>query len=279
MSILKKNATILVLLLTFLLFSPHIGETALAQAQVCKDKSPVSAPTLVSAVAKGNSVTLTWVEGWGPITNYLLAYGLTETTIEYGSPNIGGQGTTSYTVGDLQTGVKYYFKVRPVNGCKPGKFSNKLSATIGSNSVGTVTNKPKLSIYKSVLGTSATASPAAEPTETPTPTTTVNTENTKCESCISWPLIIAEIALLTTYFIFVKKFPALKYVYSVAIPVVIFLLFWKVNQGCSLKGFSCKYFLPLDVIIFMVFVTIYKNRFLNRKTNLPKKASKKITNK
>lgn len=262
MSMSKKIITILVLLFTFLFVSPWMNGEALAQ--VCKDKSPVSAPTLTSAVAQGNSVTLTWVEGWGPITHYLVSYGRSETVMEYGSQNIGGHGTTSYTVGNLQTGVKYYFKVRPVNGCKPGKFSNKVPATIGTSKIGTTDGKPNLSIYKSVLGTTTTATAEAEPTIVPNSTEEGNLNLKKCNGCIGWPLLIAEIALLIAYFSFSKKFPALKYAYSIIIPIAIGMAFWGINYGCPLKGFACKYFLPLNIIIFMASITVYKNKYLNR---------------
>jgi hypothetical protein len=60
---------------------------------------------------------------------------------------MGGQGTTSYTVGNLATGKKYYFVVRAGNGCTPGTFSNELSAVAGE-----------------------TPTPTPAPTDTPTPT-------------------------------------------------------------------------------------------------------------
>lgn len=258
----KKIVTILILLISFLFISPRINADVFAA--VCKDKSPVSAPTLTSAVAQGNSVTLTWVEGWGPITHYLVSYGRSETVMEYGSQNIGGPGTTSYTVGNLETGVKYYFKVRPVNGCKPGKFSNKIPATIGTSKTASTEGKPNLSIYKSVLGTSATASTEAEPTANPAVSPETNTDVKKCEGCVSWPFLIAEVALLVAYFSYSKKYPALKYAYSIIIPIAIGVAFWGINYGCALKGFACKYFLPLNIIVFMTLITIYKNKYLSR---------------
>ena len=100
-------------------------------ANHCTDPKPNSAPILTGAVAGEDSVTLAWIEAQDPVTYYLVAYGRSKTEIEYGNPNIGGRGTTAYTVGGLTRGIKYYFKVRAVNGCKPGKFSNKLSAVPG----------------------------------------------------------------------------------------------------------------------------------------------------
>ena len=90
--------------------------------------APASAPVLTSAVAGTNSVTLFWNEANGPLTYYLVAFGTQPGVSLYGNPNIGGLGTTSYTVTNLSGGQLYYFKVRAGNGCMPGSFSDELSA-------------------------------------------------------------------------------------------------------------------------------------------------------
>src|SRR3989338_8647676 len=98
----------------------------------CSDARPASAPTLLSSEPMSDtSVQLVWQEAQDPVSYYLLAYGTTETSFEYGIPDIGGKSTSTFTINDLQKGVKYYFKVRAGNGCKPGEFSNKLSAIPG----------------------------------------------------------------------------------------------------------------------------------------------------
>ncbi|MEK7127379.1 MAG: fibronectin type III domain-containing protein [Patescibacteria group bacterium] len=94
-------------------------------APSCNDTKPGSAPVLTGAVAGTNSVTLYWTEAADPVTYYLVAYG------NYGNPNVGGKGTTSYTVTHLSGRTTYTFKVRAGNGCKPGDYSNELSATPG----------------------------------------------------------------------------------------------------------------------------------------------------
>lgn len=98
-------------------------------APVCNDTAPAGAPTLTSAVAGTNSVTLTWTEGAGPLTYYLIAYGTSSGSYSYGNPNIGGTGTTSYTVSNLSGGTTYYLVVRAGNGCKPGPFSGEVGVT------------------------------------------------------------------------------------------------------------------------------------------------------
>ena len=153
----RKFFIIFILLFSYFFFAP---QTLAVSNDACDDNSPGGKPVLISAVPKGNSVTLTWSEAQDPVTHYLVAYGRSETEIEYGNPNVGGKGTTTYTVGGLAKGVKYYFKVRPVNGCRPGDFSNKLSATPGLAIGKNIASKPNLSIYKPVLGINTSPTPA-----------------------------------------------------------------------------------------------------------------------
>jgi hypothetical protein len=100
----------------------------------CTDPAPGSTAQLTSAVSSGaNSITLTWIDASNPVTYYLVSYGLSSGNYIYGNPNIGGQGTTSFTVGGLTTGKKYFFVVRAGNGCMPGVFSHEVSAVAGAS--------------------------------------------------------------------------------------------------------------------------------------------------
>lgn len=267
----RKFFITFVLLFLCFFFAPRSLDVVNAAA--CKDKSPASAPILTSAVAGKDSVTLTWIEAQDPLTYYLVAYGRSETEIEYGNPNVGGKGTTTYTVGELVRGVKYYFKVRPVNGCKPGKFSNKLSATPGFIKK-SIVNTPNLSIYKSIQGASiSTTSPTEAKVEMPAPSVIASEKPLKCLTCVSWQLLIIEAILLILYLYLAGKNTSLKQIFSVIIPIVMYILFRKVNQECSLKEFTCKYFFPLEIMILMVIVIVYKK--INFKTNLFNKTKKR----
>lgn len=95
---------------------------------VCSDTPPGGAPTLLSVTAGVNSLALTWNEAPDPVSYYLIAYGTSSGNYQFGNPNIGGKGTTSYSVSNLSGGTTYYFVVRAGNGCSPGPFSNELSA-------------------------------------------------------------------------------------------------------------------------------------------------------
>lgn len=108
---------------------------AAASAPVCSDTKPGSAPKLTSAVSGVNSVTLSWSEAVSPVTYYLVTYGTASGAQTYGNPNVGGAGTSSYTVNNLSGGTTYYFRVRAGNGCMPGDYSNELSASPRGESV------------------------------------------------------------------------------------------------------------------------------------------------
>jgi hypothetical protein len=145
--------------------------SALAQSYSCSEGAPGSTPHLTSAVANGKSqITLTWTDAADPVTYYLISYGIASGKYIYGNPNVGGHDTTSYTVSNLAFGTTYYFVVKAVNGCKPGSFSNEISAT----TTGGVTATP-ISTQTSSQGTSSntTNKNGVNPTDTPAPTQNV----------------------------------------------------------------------------------------------------------
>lgn len=106
--------------------------SSLAPNTSCGDSPPTSAPLLQSALPSGaNQITLTWTEANDPVSYYLVAFGTKSKDYVYGNPNVGGKGTTTYTVDGLARGTTYYFVVRAGNGCAAGAYSNELSAVAG----------------------------------------------------------------------------------------------------------------------------------------------------
>jgi hypothetical protein len=97
-------------------------------APACNATKPGSAPTITSTISGINSVTLNWSKGNDSFTNYLVAYGTKSGSIEYGNPNIGNADTTNYTIKGLSGDIRYYFKIKAINDCMPGDFSNEVSS-------------------------------------------------------------------------------------------------------------------------------------------------------
>ena len=146
--------------------------TAAPPPGACLDPAPGSTAKLISAVSSdAHAITLTWTDADNPVTYYLLSYGLSSGNYIYGVPNIGGQGATSFTVGGLSTGKKYYFVIRAGNGCTPGAFSNELSAIPGT--VATATPVPTQTPQQTVDSNNAISIDTPVPAisvDTPTPT-------------------------------------------------------------------------------------------------------------
>lgn len=150
------------------------------QPGTCTDSAPGSAPVITNAQSAGpHAITLTWTDATNPVSYYLVSYGVASGNYIYGNPNIGGQGTTSYTVGGLNIGTKYYFVIRAGNGCTPGNFSNEMSTVAGGSSATptpthapvdtsspTDTPTPDQSVDQTLVPTDT---PTPMPTEMPTP--------------------------------------------------------------------------------------------------------------
>lgn len=151
----------------------NMGEITFTAAG-CYDSPPGSTPSLTSALANGsNQITITWIDAANPVTRYLVSYGLASGQYIYGNPNVGGQGTTSYTVGSLSPGKKYYFVVQAINGCTPGNFSNEISAMAGGIVAASPTAAQTPTIDISPTAKTTNSQNDITPTGIPTPSQTI----------------------------------------------------------------------------------------------------------
>lgn len=239
---------------------PHQTSIVTTNNLGCRDQSPETAPILTSLEPFDNKVKLNWISAGDPVTYYLIAYGTNKDFMQYGNPNVGGKQTISFTVSGLTNGIKYYFKVRGVNGCKPGKFSNKLSAVPGSKNNSSIL--PNLSIYKLVKSASLSAK---EPEKKVAGFNTSVAGSSTCTTCAGWQLLVGEALLLFLYFFVSSRIRILSKAASVAIPVVFYFLFLQINGNCSAVSFSCKYFLQLSIIIYLITIIVHKNRSVHKK--------------
>lgn len=138
----------------------------------CVDLAPGGSVQLNTAVSAGaHSITITWTDATDPVSYYLVSYGISSGQYIYGNPNVGAQGTTSYTVGGLATGKRYYFVVRAGNGCSPGAFSNELSEVAGgaAPTAAAEDTSTDTTIQTDQQPTDTPENPTDTPIETPVP--------------------------------------------------------------------------------------------------------------
>lgn len=163
-----------------------------------------AAPALISAVSNSdNTATLTWVDSANPVKNYLISYGTFSGKYIYGNPNVGGQGTTSYTVGSLVSGKTYYFVVAASNVCGASGFSNEMSVTVGPTPAPTIepTEAP-LAMTIDTLSDTPTDMPA-EVVDTSTPASAVQNGSSAIKN-IAIALLASGVVILGAVLIGIK---------------------------------------------------------------------------
>jgi len=230
------------------------GATTINNSNVCNDTAPAGAPTILSLVPGANSVTLNWSEGAGPISYYLIAYGTSSGADQYGNPNIGGPGTTSYTVGSLSPGKTYYFKVRAGNGCTSGLFSNELSGGPSGGVIIPPTEIPS-GFQPGVLGeqTQAEYSPSGESDEFLGKTTDYQKK---------WlPILFLLASMLNLIILRINK-NLVSVVLAFGISLVVLLieiLFFK-SDRCYITDIFCRYFWIGSILSFLLPLSLVKGR-------------------
>lgn len=219
------------------------GVTTSNTPDVCSDAIPVGAPTLLSLTPGVNSITLNWSEGVGPLTYYLIAYGTSPGTYQYGNPNIGGPGTKTYTVDSLSPGQTYYFVVRAGNGCSPGPFGNELSGA-PSGGVAILPTEIPTGFQPGVLGeqTEKTESQNFVPESIPSPGDLLG-ETTTCEK--KWlPLLFIFMTIINVVVLRAGNKKFITIILVAGISLVGFLteiIFFK-TDCCRISDIFCHYF-------------------------------------
>lgn len=146
----------------------NIDHNSPGSAPQCTDQKPGSAPVITNAQVTGDGeVTIYWNKANDPITYYLISYGDAPGKEQFGVPNAGDKNTTQYTVKGLTNGVTYYFKVKAVNGCTPGEFSNELSAGSGNSIVTSGTGFSRDEIVDELPTREEETLPSTSPSATP----------------------------------------------------------------------------------------------------------------
>lgn len=265
MKIFSKSNLFIAFFIAFVVF--FTIPTSVTAACKTPTDPPSTEPVLLRAVTGPGTVTLTWEKAGDPVTHYLLQYGTSPNNYSYGNPNIGGRDATSYTVGELQNGVRYYFRIRAENGCKPGDFSNKLSAVPGYAQPKKIRNL--LSYEKLVLGESTSAAKKNI-------LATEVANEVRCISCNGLPLLVLEVILLAVFYFVtnttkkMNKFSPFAFI----IPLLLFF-FVQTQKYCNSLEFTCKYFLLFNVSIFVVMTVLQKQFFISRREKKYVPVSKK----
>lgn len=228
----------------------------------CTAPEPLSAPIITSIETTQGSVKLTWTEGQDPFTHYLIAFGKSKENLEYGLQNIGGKGTTSFYVNHLENNVKYYFRIRPINDCKPGDFSDTASIVVGVDTEDA--DLPDMSIYKSSVAISSDAGILKSPAhnrKTPPDTDKV----TVCTSnCNALHILTAELLLLAAFFLITGKIKHFRPLTSVVIPIGLYIFFKTTSAGCSSITFFCRYFWQLDLLTYLIALLIFRRKSVRK---------------
>lgn len=243
------------------------GAVAGASAPVCNDQKPGSAPTILSVTSGVNSITLNWSEAKDPVSYYLIAYGTSPGIYSYGNTNVGGKGTTSYTINGISGGIPYYLVVRAGNGCAPGPFSGEVSTTPGGGFIAGV----PAGFLPGILGEATREASLKEQVINLGDIKGEVTQN-QCKKCkLIWSLI-TEIFLSITYFRYLITKLKNKKIYSVLIPVIAYIVFYFQNKNCitnwlfiNSPSLYCKYF-PL-VVLFIYGLSLFIFNSKNKKRN------------
>lgn len=118
----------------------------------CKDRIPVNAPLLFQIKGYSNKATLYFVPVSSQNTGYFVSYGYDQKAEQFAVafPHSDKSGAVEYTINNLTPNSRFYFKVKGLNGCASGEWSNTLSATVSR----TQTTRPLITHYATQMPSS-----------------------------------------------------------------------------------------------------------------------------
>ena len=112
----------------------------------CASKQPAFAPNLfqISTTASVATVYFTPVIG---ATGYVVSYGNTSAADQYNATfdSSNTSGVTSFQIGSLAENTTYFFKVRGMNGCAPGDWSQTLRKKTAAESAVPIARQERVS--------------------------------------------------------------------------------------------------------------------------------------
>jgi titin len=108
------------------------GSSVMSNNMTAVPYTASGAPTLTTATAGVNSAVLIWTapvdNGSGPITGYLVYYGPTDATTQFG--DLLSAETLTVNVTGLTSGTQYFFAIKAVSAAGSSPMSNVLNATV-----------------------------------------------------------------------------------------------------------------------------------------------------
>lgn len=156
-----------ILIIFFLFF--FIFSLRLTIEAACLDKKPIDRPDLFQIDYQNGSATLYFTPVKDQITGYNIIYGRKLHQEDFGITfkNDNKKGVVLYTINYLSPNTTYYFRVRPVNNCRFGLFSETMKIETKKNKV----------FYKYDNNNKTSEQPKNKNIPVPTLNTTVYPEN------------------------------------------------------------------------------------------------------
>ncbi len=157
-----------------------------ATAPVCTNEKPKTPQIIHVIYINPTTVQIQWTPVATPVDSYLISYGRASGVAEYGNPRVSGERTSSIQISHLDPNSRYYFRVRALNGCMPGEYSNESTTPVALS----VQPTPEV-LAESTPAGELTPTAASTQSATPVAQTTKSTPIVSCQtpSWNTWMLV------------------------------------------------------------------------------------------